>query len=75
MQGLSDKTPTFTQLVNEMASGKIRRWCYVLKVHIQIMLLEVPKRGSHPLCGGSKLRWHVSGSFFGMNPRPSVITH
>ena len=28
----------------------------------QILLLGLPKRGSHPLHGGSKLLWHPSGS-------------
>ena len=39
---------------------EIRRGCNVLQVPIQIIPPEVPKRGSHPLRGGSKLRWHVS---------------
>ena len=34
----------------------------------------IPKRGSHAL-GGLKLEWHISGSSFGMNPRPSAISH
>ena len=40
-----------------MASSacKIRRECNVLQVPIQIIPLGVPKRGRHPLCGGSKL--------------------
>ena len=36
-------------------NGKIRRGCNVLQVPFQIIPLEVPKRGSHPLRGGSKL--------------------
>ena len=60
-----------------MAPGacKIRRGCNVLQVPVQIILLGVPRRGSHPLHDGSKLRWHASGSSFGMNPRPSAIAH
>ena len=60
-----------------MAPGacKIRRGCNVLQVSIQIILLGAPKRGSSPLRVGSKLRWHVSRSTFGMNPRPSAIAH
>ena len=54
---------------------KIRRGCNVLQVPNQFILLGVPKLVSHPLHRGSKLRWHVSGLFFGMNPRPSAITH
>ena len=56
-----------------MAPGacKIRHGCNVL----QILSLGVPRRGSHPLRGRSKLRWHVYGSSFLMNPRPSAIAH
>ena len=54
---------------------KIRSGCNVLEVPIQIIPLGVPKWGSHLLRGGSKLRWHVSGSSFGMNPRPPAIVH
>ena len=31
--------------------------------------------GSIPAAAGLKLRWHVSRSAFGMNPRPSDIAH
>ena len=41
----------------------------------KIIPLPVPKRRSHPLKGGSKLRWHVSGSSFGANTRQSAIAH
>ena len=60
-----------------MAPGacKIRRLCNVLRVSIQIIPLEVPKWGSHPFRGRSKLWWHVSGSSSGMSPRPSAIAH
>ena len=54
---------------------KIRRGCNVFLVPIQIIPRGVPKRGSHPLRDGSKMRWHVSGSSFGMNPWPSIIAH
>ena len=40
---------------------KIRRGWNVLQVQIRIIPLRVPKRGSHPLRCGSKLRWYVSG--------------
>ena len=60
---------------NDIWCMKIRRGCNVLQVPIQILPLGVPKRGSHPLWGGSTLQWRVSGSSFGMNPRPSAISH
>ena len=60
-----------------MAPGacKIRCECNVLQVPSQIIPLGVPKRGIHPLRGGSKLRWHVTGSFFGMNIRAPARAH
>ena len=42
---------------------------------IQIISLTIPKRGSQPLCGGLRLRLHVSGSSLGMSPKPSEIAH
>ena len=58
------------------ARKKIRCGCKILQVPIHnippIIPLLVPKRGSHPLRGGSKLRWQVSGLPCGMNPRPSA---
>ena len=73
VQGSSGEKPRYTLKVP--GSCKIRRGCNVLQVPIQIMPLKVPKRGSHPLSVGSKLRWYVFGSSFGMNPRPSGIAH
>ena len=54
-----------------MAPGsyKIRRGCNVLQVLIQIIPLGVPKRGSHPYRGGSKLWSHVFGPSLGMSAR------
>ena len=58
-----------------MAPGayKIRHRCNVLQVPIQIIPLGVPKQGSHPLRGESKMWLHVSGSSSRMNPKPSAI--
>ena len=51
-----------TPLCTLMAPGacKIWRGCDVLQVPIQIIPLEVLKRGSYPLRGGSKLQRYVS---------------
>ena len=54
---------------------KICCGCNVLQVPIQIIPLGIPKLGNHLLRGGSKLRWHVSGSSFGLTPRPSAIAY
>ena len=60
-----------------MAPGacKIRPGGNVLQAPIQIILLGVPKRRSHPLHGRSKLWWHVTGQCLGMSARPSAIGH
>ena len=73
VQGSLGKTPPCTLMAS--AACKIRRGSNVLQVTIQIIPLGVPKRERHPLPGGSKLRWHVSGSYFEMNLRPSAIAH
>ena len=57
------KKPPFT--LTAPGAYKIRHWCNFLHVPIQIMPLGIPKRGSHPLHGGLKLRGHVSGSSSG----------
>ena len=73
VQGWPSETPPCML----MAPGacKIRRGCIVLQVPIQVIPLGVPKRGSHPHRGRSKLWWHVSGPSLGMSPRPSATAH
>ena len=63
-----------------MAPGacKIRCECNVLQVAIQNNTSRGTKeRRPYPPSprGESKLRWHITGSSFGMNPRPSAIAH
>ena len=59
----------------DIISNKMDFLKITVELYIQIISLGLPKRGSHPLRGGSKLEWHVSGSSFGMNSRPSAIAH
>ena len=71
--GSSSKNLTCTLVAP--GACKTRRGCNVFQDPIQIIPLAVQKRGSHPLCGWWKLRWYVSGSSSGMNPRPSAMAH
>ena len=73
IRGSPVKTPPC--ILMAPSTCKNRRGCNVLQIPIQIIPLWLPKRGSHPLRCGSKLRWHVFGSPIGMNPRPSAIAH
>ena len=45
------------------------------KFPLKIILTWVSKWRNHPLSGGSKLWWHVSGLFLEMSPRPSAAAH
>ena len=71
--GLLSETPPHTL----MASGacKIRLGNNVLQVLIQIIPLGVPKWGSHPLRGRSKLWLHVFWPSLETNVRSSAIDH
>ena len=74
--GISDEQSAPDRRARVRASPgacKIRRGCNVFQVPIQMIPLGETKRRSHFFSGGSKLRWHVSGSSFGMNPKPSAI--
>ena len=73
VRGSPGEKPTCMLMVP--GACKIRRGCNVLLVSLLIKPLGVPKRVSRPLLGGSKLRWHVSGSSFGMTPGSSAIAH
>ena len=54
IQSSPGETPPCTLMASDAC--KIRRGYNVLQVLIQIIPLEVPKRGSHILRGGSKLK-------------------
>ena len=73
VRGSPGETPSCTLM--SPGACKIPRERNVLQIPIQIIPLGVPKRERHPLRGESKLRRHVSGSSFGINPRPSAIAH
>ena len=49
VQGSPDETSPCT--IMAPVASKIRHECNVLQVPIQIIALEVLKRGSHPFCG------------------------
>ena len=51
--GLAFETQPYTLIAP--CACKIRHGCKILQVPIQIMFLGAIKRGSHPLCGRSKL--------------------
>ena len=73
VRGSPGKTPPCALIA--FGERKNGRGCNVIQVTVQVMPLLVPKRGSHPLCGSSKLWWHVSGPSLAMSPRSSAIAH
>ena len=78
----SDGRPKLEARLAKIAMYAYGTWCMQNPSWVQCPPSFLPnytsrgtKVGSHPLRGGSKLRWLVSGLSRGMNPRPSAIPY